>query len=77
MGGSCSTNGEEERCNMALVGKPEGKRLLGRTYEKLLFSKRLSHICPIAYQTVRGAVKLCGSKICFIIVRNVVHFDIY
>jgi hypothetical protein len=29
MGGACSTNREEERVWL-LVGKPEGKRLLGR-----------------------------------------------
>jgi hypothetical protein len=31
MGGPCSTNGgEEERLHRLLVGKPEGKRPLGR-----------------------------------------------
>jgi hypothetical protein len=30
MGGSCSTNGEKENAYRLLVGKPEGKRPLGR-----------------------------------------------
>jgi hypothetical protein len=30
MGGSCSTNGEEEEAYRLLVEKPEGKRPLGR-----------------------------------------------
>jgi len=30
MGGACSTNWGEERCLYFLVGKPEGKRPLGR-----------------------------------------------
>jgi len=30
MGGACSTYGGEERAYRVLVGKPEGKRLLGR-----------------------------------------------
>jgi hypothetical protein len=31
MGGACSRNGEERNAYMILVGKPEGKRPLGRT----------------------------------------------
>jgi len=31
MGGACSTYGGEERCIHGFVGKPEGKRLLGRS----------------------------------------------
>jgi hypothetical protein len=30
MGGACSTNGEKRNVYRLLVGKPEGKRLLGR-----------------------------------------------
>jgi hypothetical protein len=30
MGGSCSTNGEKRNAYRLLVGKPEGKRRLGR-----------------------------------------------
>jgi hypothetical protein len=30
MGGACSTNGEERNAYRLLVGKPEGKRPLGR-----------------------------------------------
>jgi hypothetical protein len=30
MGGSCSTNGEKRNAYGLLVGKPEGKRPLGR-----------------------------------------------
>jgi hypothetical protein len=30
MGGPCSTNGEKRNAYMLLMGKPEGKRLLGR-----------------------------------------------
>jgi hypothetical protein len=31
MGGPCSTNGEKRNAYRLLVGKPEGKRPLGRT----------------------------------------------
>jgi hypothetical protein len=31
MGGTCSADGEERGVYRVLVGKPEGKRLLGRT----------------------------------------------
>jgi hypothetical protein len=31
MGGPCSTNGEKRNAYRLLVGKPEGKRLLGRS----------------------------------------------
>jgi hypothetical protein len=30
MGRACSTNGEKRNAHRILVGKPEGKRLLGR-----------------------------------------------
>jgi hypothetical protein len=30
MGGTCSTNGEKRNANGLLLGKPEGKRPLGR-----------------------------------------------
>jgi hypothetical protein len=30
MGGACSTNGGDEECIWILVGKPEGKRPLGK-----------------------------------------------
>jgi len=30
MGGACSTYGGDERCIQGFVGKPEGKRPLGR-----------------------------------------------
>jgi hypothetical protein len=30
MGGTCSTNGEKRNAYRLFVGKPEGKRLLGR-----------------------------------------------
>jgi hypothetical protein len=30
MGGACSTNGEKRNVYMILMGKPEGKRPLGR-----------------------------------------------
>jgi hypothetical protein len=30
MGGSCSTDGEKRNANRLLVGKPEGRRPLGR-----------------------------------------------
>jgi hypothetical protein len=30
MGSACSTNGEKRNANRVLVGKPEGKRQLGR-----------------------------------------------
>jgi hypothetical protein len=31
MGGACSTNGEKRNAYRILVGKPEGKKLLGRS----------------------------------------------
>ena len=34
IGGACSTYGGEQRCIQDLVGKPEGKRPLGRTRRK-------------------------------------------
>jgi hypothetical protein len=34
MGWACNTYGEEERCIQELVGKPEGKRPLGRPRHK-------------------------------------------
>jgi hypothetical protein len=34
MGGACSTNGEKRNAYMLLVGKPEGKRPLGRTRQR-------------------------------------------
>jgi hypothetical protein len=34
MGRACSTNGEERNANRILVGKPEGKRPLGRPKHK-------------------------------------------
>jgi hypothetical protein len=39
MGGACSTNGGEEECICRiLVGKPEGKRPLGRQKRRWVFS---------------------------------------
>jgi hypothetical protein len=35
MGGACSTNGGEENAYRILVGKPEGKRPLGRPRGRL------------------------------------------
>jgi hypothetical protein len=34
VGGACSRNGGKEKCNRLLVGKPEGKRPLGRPRRK-------------------------------------------
>jgi hypothetical protein len=34
MGGACSTNGEERRAYRILLGKPEGKRPIGRPRRK-------------------------------------------
>jgi hypothetical protein len=34
MGGACSTNGEKRNAYRILVGKPEGKRPLGRPRRK-------------------------------------------
>jgi hypothetical protein len=36
MGGTCSTNGENRNAYRLLVGKPEGRRPLGRPRRKLL-----------------------------------------
>jgi hypothetical protein len=40
MGGACSTNGEEEAYRL-LVGKPEGRRPLGRPRRKWLDNIRM------------------------------------
>jgi hypothetical protein len=35
VGGTCGTNGEKRNLDRLLVGKPEGKRPLGRSETKL------------------------------------------
>jgi hypothetical protein len=41
MGGSCSTNGEKRNVYRLLVGKPEGKRPLGRPRRRLVDNIRM------------------------------------
>jgi hypothetical protein len=41
MGGSCSTNGEKRNVYRLLVGKPEGKRPLGRPRRKWMDNIRM------------------------------------
>jgi hypothetical protein len=40
MGGPCSTNGEKKNSYRLLVGKPEGKRPLGRPRRRWVDNKR-------------------------------------
>jgi hypothetical protein len=51
MGGACDTNAGEERCAQVLVGKPEGKRPLGRP-------RRRSDNIKMDFQEVGGG---CGN----------------
>jgi hypothetical protein len=41
MGGPCSTNGEKRNGYILLVGKPEGKRPLGRTRRRWVDNIRM------------------------------------
>jgi hypothetical protein len=41
MGGACSTNGEKRNAYRLLVGKPEGRRLLGRPRRRWLDNIRM------------------------------------
>jgi hypothetical protein len=41
MGGPCSTNGEKRNAYRLLVGKPEGKRPLGRPRSRLVDNIRM------------------------------------
>jgi hypothetical protein len=41
MGGACSTNGEKRNAYRLLVGKPEGKRLLGRARRRWVNNIRM------------------------------------
>jgi hypothetical protein len=41
MGGPCSTNGEKRNAYRVLVGKPEGKRLLGRSRRRWVDNIRM------------------------------------
>jgi hypothetical protein len=41
MGGSCSTNREKRRAHRLLVGKPEGKRALGRPRSRCVDNIRM------------------------------------
>jgi hypothetical protein len=42
MGGPCSKNGEKRNAYRLLVGKPEGKRLLGRQRRKRVDNIRMN-----------------------------------
>jgi hypothetical protein len=42
MGGSCSTNGEKRNAYRLLVGKPEGKRQLGRPRRRWVDNIRMN-----------------------------------
>jgi hypothetical protein len=41
MGGTCSTNGEKRDAYRLLVGKPEGKRPLGRPRRRWVYNIRM------------------------------------
>jgi hypothetical protein len=41
MGGPCSTKGEKKNANRLLVGKPEGKRPLGRPRRRWVYNIRM------------------------------------
>jgi hypothetical protein len=41
MGRACSTNGGEEECISILVGKPEGKKPLGRPQRKSAYNIKM------------------------------------
>jgi hypothetical protein len=43
MGGPCSTNGEKRNAYRLLVGKPEGKRPLGRPRRRWVDNIRMDH----------------------------------
>jgi hypothetical protein len=43
MGGACSTNGEKRNAYRLLVGKPEGKRPLGRPRRRWVDNIRMDH----------------------------------
>jgi hypothetical protein len=45
MGGACSTNGGKKFAYRLLVGKPEGKRPLGRPRRRLVDSIRMDLAC--------------------------------
>jgi hypothetical protein len=62
MGGPCSTNGEKRNAYRLLVGKPEGKRPLGRSRRRWVYNTRCgrnnSHISKGDYeQKVRDITK--------------------
>jgi hypothetical protein len=44
MGGACSTNGEERNGHRLLVGKLEGRRLLGRPRRRWLDNIRMDFV---------------------------------
>jgi hypothetical protein len=44
MGGACSTNGEKRNAYRLLVGKPEGKRPLGRPRRRWLDNIRMDFV---------------------------------
>jgi hypothetical protein len=44
MGGSCSTNGEKRNAYRLLVGKPEGKRPLGRLRRRWVDNIRMDGV---------------------------------
>jgi hypothetical protein len=41
MGGACSTNGENRNAYKLLVGKPEGRRPLGRPRRRWVYNIRM------------------------------------
>jgi hypothetical protein len=43
MGGACSTNGEKKNAYRILVGKPEGKRPLGRQRRRRVDKIKMEH----------------------------------
>jgi hypothetical protein len=44
MGGACSTNGEKKKVYRLLVGRPEGKRPLGRPRRRWIDNIKMGHL---------------------------------
>jgi hypothetical protein len=44
MGGACSTNGEKGNAHRLLVGKPEGKKPLGRPRRRWMDNIRMDRV---------------------------------
>ena len=59
MGGECGTYGGEDRCMQTLVGKPDGKRPLGRSRHRWEDNIKM-HLKGMGWGQVAGTCK-CGN----------------